>query len=308
MTADGKVVIITELDTDGIATGTKKLKVEMESLSKEADGAGKEMDGLFGELFKADFYAEIAVGALQELGRQLVDFAADSVGVAADVKAANAQFSQTFKELEKDATKALGSIEKQTGVTATRMQGSYTKIFAFTKSVGADSAEAMDIAERAMLAAADSAAYYDKTIEEATETLQSFLKGNYENDAALGIAATETTRNAEANRLYAKSFQELSEAQKVDVLLSMVEAGNQASGALGSAAREAEEWTNVTGEAQEAMRQFQASLGAPVLEAVTPLIKNITEAIYEMIESTASMKLAAEMKNVANALEEANVQ
>lgn len=308
MAADGKVVIITELDTDGVATGTKKLKVEMESLSQEADGAGKEMDGLFGKLFKADFYAEIAVGALQELGSQLVDFAADSVGVAADVKAANAQFSQTFKELEKDATKSLKSIEKQTGVTATRMQGSYTKIFAFTKSVGADSAEAMDIAERAMLAAADSAAYYDKTIEEATETLQSFLKGNYENDAALGIAATETTRNAEANRLYAKSFQELTEAQKVDVLLSMVEAGNQASGALGSAAREAEEWTNVTGEAQEAMRQFQAVIGSPVLAGLTPVIKEITEAIYGMIEATDAEKLSDSMESVTKTWADAQAQ
>lgn len=177
MAADGRVIILTELDTDGVATGAKRLKVELEDLGKDAGGAGKEIDGLFGQLFKADFYSEIAVGALQELGDKLVEFVAGSVEAAADIKAINAQFSQTFKDLEGDATKALDSIEEKTGITATRMQGSYTKIFAFTKSVGADSAEAMNIAERAMLAAADSAAYYDRTIEEATETLQSFLKG-----------------------------------------------------------------------------------------------------------------------------------
>lgn len=66
-----------------------------------------------------------------------------------------------------------------------------------------------------MRAASDSAAYYDRSIENTTETLQSFLKGNYANDAALGIAATEITRNTVANKKYAKSFQELSEAQKV---------------------------------------------------------------------------------------------
>lgn len=123
---------------------------------------------------------------------------------------------------------------------------------------------------------------------------------NYENDAALGIAATETTRNAEANRLYAKSFQELTEAQKVDVLLSMVEAGNQASGAFGSAAREAEEWTNVTGEAQEAMKQLQAVIGSPILAGLTPIIKSITEAIYDMIEASDADKLSSSMKSVTD--------
>lgn len=146
-------------------------------------------------------------------------------------------------------------------LSATRMQGSYTKIYAFAKTAGADSEEALGLAQRALEAAADSAAYYDRSIEDATEALQSFLKGNYANDAALGIAATETTRNTAANEKYAKSFQELSESQKVDVLLSMVEAGNKASGALGQAARESDSWENATGELKEAQRQLQAVLG-----------------------------------------------
>lgn len=63
--------------------------------------------------------------------------------------------------------------------------------------------------ERALRAAADSAAYYDTSVEQATETLQSFLKGNYENDAALGLSATETTRNAAAMELFGqKLFEE----------------------------------------------------------------------------------------------------
>ena len=157
------------------------------------------------------------------------------------------------------------------------MQGSYTKIYAFAKTTGADSEEALGLAQRALHAAADSAAYYDRSIEDATETLQSFLKGNYANDAALGIAATETTRNTAANEKYAKSFQELSEAQKVDVLLSMVEAGNKASGALGQAARESDSWENATGELKEAQRQLQAVLGKPVLKNTIPIIQKFTD-------------------------------
>lgn len=308
MTADGSILIITEIDSDGVKKGTKIIEGSLDGLGDSSKKAEEGIEGLWGQLFKADVFSNIASEALQKLGDKMLEFVADSIESAADVKASNAQFSQTFKDLESKATKSLENIAKETGVVATRMQSSYTKVFAFTKSVGADSEEAMEIANRAMLAAADSAAYYDTTIEEATDTLQSFLKGNYENDAALGIAATETTRNAKANELYAMSFDKLSESQKVDVLLAMVEAGNEASGALGSAAREAGEWTNTTGEATEAMRQLQAVIGAPILEALTPIIQSITNAIYEMIEATEADKLAENMEEITDSFEKAEAQ
>ena len=77
-----------------------------------------------------------------------------------------------------------------------------------------EQADALDIADRSMKAVADSAAFYDRSIEDVTNSLQSFLKGNFENDAALGLSCTETTRNTAANALYGKSFKDLSEAEK----------------------------------------------------------------------------------------------
>ena len=94
--------------------------------------------------------------------------------------------------------------------------------------------------ERSLTVAADSAAYYDRSLDETTESLQSFLKGNFENDAALGLSCTETTRNAAANKLFGKSYMELSEAQKQLTLLQMVEDANKLSGAMGQAARESD--------------------------------------------------------------------
>lgn len=264
---------------------------DLEDVGDTAEDAGEGIGDVFGQMFGASALADIAVDALRELGEAMKQFVADAIEASAEVQAENAQFEQTFKELEGTATKSLEAISDEVGVSATRMKKSYAKTYAFAKSIGADSKKAMDIANRAMKAAADSAAYYDVTVEEATETLQSFLKGNYENDAALGIAATETTRNAKANELYAMSFDKLSEAQKVDVLLAMVEAGNEASGALGQAAREADSWTNVTGELEEAWRQFLALAGEPILETLIPVIQGITNAIYGMIETTASKEL-----------------
>ena len=249
------------------------------TLEKELGG---EASKAVGDIFKGTLTSGFVLEAAKKIGAAILDIGGDAIEAAAEVRAANAQFEQTFGELEGTATAALRAVSDETGIAATRLKSGYTALYAFTKSVGGDTATALNIAQRAMNAAADSAAYYDRTVEEATETLMSFMKGNYANDAALGIAATETTRNAKANELYARSFQELTEAQKVDVLLSMVEAGNKASGALGNAAREAQEWTNVTGELSEAWKQILASLGSPVLEAVTPMLRGITDVLKEL--------------------------
>ena len=303
--ADGQVLIDSKLNTAGVEKGTKELKEEFQDLAKvtakvadkmedELKGAGEaaeESAGSFKELFKANLSADLVVDALKSMGEAAVDLAKEAVAAAAEVNASNAQFEQTFKGIESVARESLNNVAKQAGITASRMQDSYTSIFAFSKSIGAEQAQALDISARAMAAAADSAAYYDKSVEEAAETLKSFLKGNYENDAALGIAATETTRNAMANKLYAKSFNELSEAQKVDTLLAMVEAGNQASGALGQAAREADSWGNVMGELQEAWKLLLAAMGDPLLENLIPIVKGITSAMQALIDTSSSSAL-----------------
>lgn len=264
---------------------------EMQRLANGIDDVGESADTAepkvlsFGDMLKAGIASGAILNGLERAVEMIVDIGKQAIDAAADVKAANAQFQQTFGELEGRATSALKSISDETGVAVTRLQGGYTALYAFTKSVGGDQETALNIAQRALTAAADSAAYYDRSLEDTTETLQSFLKGNYENDAALGIAATETTRNAKANELYAKSFKDLTEAQKVDTLLAMVEAGNAASGALGQSAREADSWTNVTGELSEAWKQFLAQLGGPILTGLTPVIQGITEGLKGMTEA-----------------------
>lgn len=262
-----------------------------EDLGDEAQEAGDNLEEAgqsalkFGDILKANLISDAIMAGMRKLGELAKNFASGVIESTASVQAENAQFAQTFADLEDQAKSSLESISTNVGIASTRMQASYTKIYAFAKTAGSSSSEALGLAQRAMVAAADSAAYYDRSIEDATETLQSFLKGNYANDAALGIAATETTRNTMANKLYAKSFQQLSESQKVDVLLSMVEAGNEASGAIGQAARESDAWENVTGELNEAQRQLQATLGKPVMKNLIPVIQKLTKKINELATS-----------------------
>ena len=255
----------------------------METFEDNTEDAGNAAIS-FGDVLGANLVSDLVMDGLRKMTSLVKDFAVGSIEGAAKVQAATAQFEQTFKSLESAARDSLENISEDTNIAGTRMQGSFATIYAFAKNAGAGATEALALSSRAMIVAADSAAYYDTSIEEATERLQAFLKGNYANDAALGIAATETTRNAKANQLYAKSFKELSESQKVDVLLSMVEAGNEASGAIGQAARESDAWENVTGELAEVMRLLQAEAGKPALKKLVPIIKNITKEGYELID------------------------
>lgn len=206
----------------------------------------------------------------------IVGLGAASVKVAGEYSAAESQFKTVFGNMQKEAKASLDAISKETGLLPNSLRGTYTQMAAFAKTTGASTKDALDLTSRATLAAADSAAFYDKSIGEVSENLQSFLKGNYENDAALGISATETTRNAKANELYGKSFAELNEQQKQLTLLKMVEDGNKLAGAMGQAAREQDQLGTQTANLKTAWADFQNEVGKPLLPIAIDALKGLS--------------------------------
>lgn len=245
-----------------------------ESASGRMISAFKKIGGVVATVF--------AVDKIKEFGKSCVD-------AAADAEAASSQFTQVFGDLEGDAKKSLSGIADETGMLQNRMKGSYTQTAAFAKTTGMDTSDALNLANRSMRAVADSAAFYDRSLEDTTESLQSFLKGNYENDAALGLSSTETTRNAAANKLYGTSFNELSEAQKQLTLLQMVEDANATSGALGQAARESDTWTNQVGNLKQAWTDFKALLGSNFLDTAVGAVKKLSGAVQSVTEKLPEM-------------------
>ena len=293
-----------EKELQDTESALRKMEDGVEDTGDAADDAGDKVSG-FGDILKGNLVADAIWDGLREGAQLLVEIGKSAVAASSEIRAESAQFEQTFGEMEQAATQSLQRLEKQTGISATRIKGNFSTVYAFSKTMGAESEEALDIASRAMAAAADSAAYYDKTVEEVTETIQAYIKGNYANDAALGIASTEATRNAAALERYGKAFKELSEYQKVDTLLAMVEAGNKASGAMGQAAREAGEWTNVTAELEDAQKQLLAVIGEPIMEASIPIVQKLTEAMRELAEVTPGEQLAKDMESFVSTMEEA---
>lgn len=261
-----------------------KLSVD-DSGVDEGFGRAKEKALSFGDVLKANVLSGAIVNGFQKLSGAVKNMSGQFIESAANVKAETSAFEQTFGTLGDEASAAIGRVANESGILQTRLNTLGSKIYAFARSSGGDTTESMSLMERALKAAADSAAYYDTSVEQATETLQSFLKGNFANDAALGLSATETTRNAAAMELFGQKYNDLSEIQKQETLLKMVEDSQRLSGAMGQAAREADGWENVLGNLKETWRQFQANAGAPFLESLIPIIQKVTTAFQGWINS-----------------------
>ena len=261
-----------------------KLSVDDSGVDKGL-GRAKEKALSFGDVLKANVLSGAIMNGFQKLSGAVKNMSGQFIESAANVKAETSAFEQTFGTLGDEASAAIGRVANESGILQTRLNTLGSKIYAFARSSGGDTTESMSLMERALKAAADSAAYYDTSVEQATETLQSFLKGNFANDAALGLSATETTRNAAAMELFGHKYNDLSEIQKQETLLKMVEDSQRLSGAMGQAAREADGWENVLGNLKETWRQFQANAGAPFLESLIPIIQKITTAFQGWINS-----------------------
>lgn len=264
----------TERNIERLGDEANDTQRDMDRMGNQASGLGgtlKTLGGIIATVF--------AVDKIKDLGVSMVE-------AAASAKATEAQFSQVFAGIEADAEKGLNKIAEETQSLPNRLKGSFISMAAFAKTAGADAEQALAISERATLAAADGAAFYDKSIEEVSESLQSFLKGNFANDAALGISATEFTRNAAAAELFGKKYNELTELQKQETLLKMVEDGNKLSGALGQASREGDGFENVVGNLKQSWEDLKAKFGAPLLEVVVSEIQKLTAGLGKIDTDT----------------------
>lgn len=276
-----------EAELNQVKTAFNHLNDEMKGTKSAADSTQESLSEISRNL-RAELLQQFSE-KLSAISEKLVEVGKEALEAAAQMQASNAQFTTVFGDMETQAREALNAIGQEMDIVPERLQGSFTQMASFAKTSGLDTAEALDLTSRATRAAADGAAFYDKSIESVTESLQSFLKGNFANDAALGISATETTRNAAANKLYGKSFKDLSEAQKQLTLLQMVEDGNKLSGALGQAARESDGLENVMGNLKQAGTNALSAIGQPLLEMMIPVFQTLATIVKGVAELFSSL-------------------
>lgn len=260
---------------------------------KELDGVtrkGEQTSNKLSSFFKK---AATVIAGVFAAGK-LIDFGKMSIEAAASAKATQAQFEQVFSGIVDTAENALNSVAKEVGAVPTRIKPAFNQIASFAKVAGMDTTQAMEFTSRATRAAADTAAFYDKSLEETTETLKSYLKGNFQVADNLGILSTETTRNAKATELFGKEYSKLSGLQQQEVLLKMYEDANKVSGAMGQAARESDGWENVMGNLKQTWEDFKATIGSVVLDSLVVAMQNLTGFVGELKDRFLQLKDSGE--------------
>lgn len=260
---------------------------------KELDGVARKGEQTSNKL--SSFFKKTAtvIAGVFAAGK-LIDFGKMSIEAAASAKATQAQFEQVFDGIVDTAENALNSVAKEVGAVPTRIKPAFNQIASFAKVAGMDTTQAMEFTSRATRAAADTAAFYDKSLEETTEILKSYLKGNFQVADNLGILSTETTRNAKATELFGKEYSKLSGLQQQEVLLRMYEDANKVSGAMGQASREADGWENVMGNLKQTWEDFKATIGSVVLDGLVTAMQNLTGFVGELKDRFLQLKDSGE--------------
>lgn len=232
--------------------------------------------------------AQLIADGVKHAFSTIADFAKDAVTAAADVAAEKAQFAATFEGIEEAANGVLASVSNDTGILATRLQQVGTKAFSQFKGAGIDAAGALSMMDEYTRIAADAAAYYDISLEDADVRLRSFLRGNTEAGDAIGLFTSESQRNSKAVELYGTKWTNLTEAQKQNLMLNVAQEIYDQSGATGQAAREMDGWVNVVGNLQRVWKDVLAVVGAPFYESLTPVVKKLSEFLSD---ETVQMRL-----------------
>ena len=243
-----------------VVDGVDKAKADLKDVDGQAEKSSNSMMNTFKKLGGV-IATVFAVDRIARFGAQLVS-------TAGDVQAENAQFEASFGSLA--------------GVFASRLRVTGTKAFSQLKGAGMEANEALERTETFLNLASDAAAYYDISLEDAEARIRSFMRGNVEAGDAIGLFTSESQRNTYALNMYGRKWLELTEAEKQNLMLNVAENIYAQSGALGQASRESDGLANVTGNLKETWRQLLATVGKPVMEAVIPIMQDLTNKFIEL--------------------------
>lgn len=249
-----------------------KLGLDDDTFSRGLSGAKKQMeDAVSG--------SKVLLAGITALGAGIVALGIKSISAAASAQAMNAQFEQVFGSMQTDAQTTVDNLGKNFDMLPNRIKPAFTMMTSMFKGLGLDTAEAMVTAEKAVTLAADAAAFYDRSYEDANASLNSFVKGNYEGGEAIGLFANETQMAAFASKDLGLDWKNLDEAGKQLTRLEYAKVMQEAAGATGQAARESQSYENQMGNLRQAWQDFKAVLGEPFIEPVIDGVKILTEKV-----------------------------
>ena len=283
------------LDTSGFDTNASKAVSQAGGMTSSLEGMTARAVAMGNAMYS------LAVNAAQAAW----NFGVDLVQTAAEVQAEQAQFASVFAGVEDQAWGVFDRIGTLANIHTGRLMTLGTGIYTQFASAGMESADAMAAMEQTMMLAADAAAFYDISLEDAAHMVRSFLRGNVEAGESIGLFANDVLRTQYAAEMYGAKWAELNELQRESVLLAIAQDTYDQANATGQAAREADNYTNVLNNLRETWRQIKAVLGEPILNAVIPVIQELEKFLKDNPELVE--KFASGIGVIASALSDAFV-
>lgn len=253
--ADGSVVIDTRLNTQGIVSGTKQIKSQMQGLSSTVGKIGGLIAGAF------------AIKKIVDFGKECLELGSDLQEVQNVVDVTFTTMSGKVDDFAKSAAKSFGLSETM----AKRYVGTFG---AMAKSFGFTEAEAYNMSTALTGLAGDVASFYNISQDEAYTKLKSVFSGETETLKDLGVVMTQAALDqyALANG-YGKTTQAMTEQEKVALRFAFVQ--QQLNAASGDFIRTSDSWANQVRVMQLQLESLKATIGQGLINLFTPIIKGI---------------------------------
>lgn len=152
---------------------TSDLDSKMSKAQDATEDINKGFDGISGKAKKIGtaIASAFAVGKILEFGMEISQ-------TSAELQAMEAQFDQVFQgDSNAEALERIGTVSSETQIHVDRLTNAFNSFGAQTKGAGMDASQSLEATEKATRLAADSAAFYDTSLEEAQASIASFMKG-----------------------------------------------------------------------------------------------------------------------------------
>lgn len=234
--------------------------------------------------------------------REVAQFGKEIVEVAADLEAMQAAFDQvmqfkfddgSIKNFSDEATSRLNKMRTEWDMELNTLKGDYASFVSQFKGLGLDMTKALDSSDSALTLAADAAAMYNISMQEAIEHVRSFVKGNYIGGESIQLFGSENMMKSYLEGMTAaerkakgltNEWKDMEEAEKQLVRLDFAQHQYELAGTTGQAARESQLYQNQLTKLKQKWTDFKAELGTPILEKVTGAFKVLSE-VMENIDT-----------------------
>ena len=177
---DKNIMVVLGADISGFKTAMNTVKSNMGGTTNEINKSFRSLEGTVKSSvggIKSSLGGIAAVVAGAFAIDKIKDFGGAILNAAADSAVAEAQFTNAFSDVSGNGIDDLMKLADTYNILPERLKPAMSQVQSYFMGSGASAEKSAEQTEKAMNIAANGAAYYDKSLEDTTGSLKSFLMG-----------------------------------------------------------------------------------------------------------------------------------